>query len=244
MPTSPTAPAGVRTGRPGLLARAIGIVFSPRETFEHIAADPRWLGALLLIVGLMGAIGFVFMSTEVGQEAVLSKQLDSMEAWGMQITPELESQMEAGMARARYFSLFNGLFWAIVLLAEAGLIFVVFNAALGGTASFRQVFAVTVFASFIMLLQQLFSTPIAYARGSLDGATNAAVLLPMVDETGFVGRLLGAIDLFWIWWTVVLATGVAVLYRRRTEGILTAFAAIYAAVAVGIAAFLSMRAGS
>jgi hypothetical protein len=222
----------------------IGVVLSPRATFEEIVAVPNWLGALVVIVVLMGGIGYLFMSTEIGQEAVLAKQLDSMEAWGMQVTPELEAQMEAGMGRAKYFSLFNGLFWAIVMLAEAGLLFAIFNAAMGGTASFRQVFAVTVFASVIMVLQQLFSTPLAYARGSLDSATNLAVLFPMIDDTGLFGRFLGTIDLFWIWWTVVLAIGMGVLYKRRTQGILTAFLATYAVIAVAIAGFLTMRAGS
>lgn len=238
------APAGVSPARSGLLARAIGVVFSPGSTFEQIVADPKWLGALVLIVALMGGIGFAFMSTEIGQEAVLTKQLDSMEAWGMEVTPEVEARMEAGMSRARYFSLFNGLFWVLVLLAEAGLLFAIFNAVMGGTASFKQVFAVTVYASVIMVLQQVFSTPIAYARGTLDSATNLAVFFPMFDDTGFIGRFLGTIDLFWIWWTVVLAIGMAVLYKRRTQGILTAFLAIYGVIALAIAAIMSMRAGS
>jgi hypothetical protein len=131
-----------------------------------------------------------------------------------------------------------------MVLIEAGILYAVFNAAMGGTATFKQVFAVTTWASIIMVLQQLFSTPIAYARGSIDSATNVAVLLPMFDDTSFIARFLGTIDLFWIWWTVVLAIGMSVLYKRRTQGILTAFLVVYAVIAVAIAAFLTMRAGS
>lgn len=239
-----TSPAEASPARPGVAGRAFGIVFSPGATFEHIVADPKWFGALALIVLLMGGLGYAFMSTEVGQEAVLAKQFDSMEAWGMDVTPELEAQMAAGMDRGKYLSLLNGLFWAVLLLVEAGLLFAVFNAILGGTASFRQVFAVTVYASVIMLLQQLFATPIAYARGSLDSSTNLAVFFPMIDDTGFIGRFLGTIDLFWIWWTVVLAIGMAVLYKRRMQGILTGFLVVYAVVALAIAGIMSLRAGS
>jgi hypothetical protein len=241
MPTTAVG-SGSSPARPGVLARLVGVIFSPRETFEHIAADPKWLGALAVILVLMGAVSFAFMSTETGREAVLAKQMDGMEAFGMEITPEVEAQLERGLERSKYFSVFNGLFWAVVLVVVAAVMFGVFSA-MGGTASFKQVFAVTVYSSVITAVQQLFSTPIAYARGSLDSSTNLAVLLPMLDDTSFLARLLGAIDLFWIWWIVVLAIGLAVLYRRRTQPILTTFLGVYAVVAIAIAAFMASRNG-
>lgn len=242
MPTS-TVDSGPSPARPGLLARFVGVIFSPRETFEHIAADPRWLGALLLILALMGAISFAFMSTETGREAVLAKQMDSMEAFGMQITPEVEAQMERGMERGKYFSLFNGLFWAVLLAIVAGILFAVFNATMGGNATFRQVFAVTVYSTVITVVQQLFSTPIAYMRGSLDSATNLAVFLPMLDDTSFIARLLGMIDLFWIWWVVVLSIGLSVLYKRRTQPIALSLLGLYGVIAIAVAAFMASRNG-
>lgn len=238
MPTS-TVDAGSSPARPGVVARLVGVIFSPRAAFEHIVADPKWLAALVIILVAMGAISFIFMSTEVGREAVLAKQLDGMEAFGMQVTPEVEARLEQGMDRAKYFSLFNGLFWAVMLAVIAGVLFAVFNATLGGAATFKQVFAVTVYSSVITVVQQLFSTPLAYVRGSLDSSTNLAVLLPMLDDTSFLARLLGTIDLFWIWWFAVLAMGLAVLYRRRTQPILTAFLGIYALIAIGIAAVMT-----
>ncbi len=242
MPTS-LADTGPSPARSGVLARLIGIVFSPRATFEQVVAQPKWLGAMVIILLTMGVISFVFMSTEVGQEAVLAKQLDSMEAFGMEVTPEIESRLEQGIARVKYFGVLNGLAWGLLLAAIAGILFVVLNAALGGAASFKQVFAVTVYSSVITLVQQLFSTPIAYARGSLDSSTNLAVFFPMLDDTSFFARLLGTIDLFWIWWFVVLAIGLAVLYRRRTQPILTTFLGIYALIAIVIAAVMASRNG-
>lgn len=242
--TTPTVDRGTASARPGLPARALGVIFSPRSTFEHVAADPKWLGALVLICVVMGVISFAFLGTEVGREAMLAKQLDTMEAFGVQITPELESQIEQGLDRGRYFSLFNGLFWAVMMLISAGVLFAVFNAALGGSATFKQVFAVTVYSSFVIVLQQLFTMPLAYARGSLDSATNLAVFLPMLDDSSFVARLLGTIDVFWIWWLAVLAIGMGVLYRRRTQPILTGLLVVYGVIAVAIAVFQAMRAGN
>ena len=43
------------------------------------------------------------------------------------------------------------------------------------------------------------SAPLNYFAAVDGSATNLAVLLPMLDEQSFLGRLLGMIDLFWIW---------------------------------------------
>ena len=57
----------------------------------------------------------------------------------------------------------------------------------------------------------LFTGPLNYFRGSMSSATNLSVVLPMIDEHSFLGRLLGMIDLFMVWWVVVLAIGLACL---------------------------------
>jgi hypothetical protein len=54
-----------------------------------------------------------------------------------------------------------------------------------------------------------------------------------------MGKLAGTIDIFIIWWLVVLAIGLAVLYRRKTQPIATTLFGIYAVIAVGIAFFMS-----
>jgi hypothetical protein len=64
------------------------------------------------------------------------------------------------------------------------------------------------------------------------------VLLPMVDEKSFVGRLFGMADLFIIWWLIVLAIGLAVLYRRRTQPIAITLLGVYAVIALVFAAIM------
>ena len=52
------------------------------------------------------------------------------------------------------------------------------------------------------------------------------------------------IDLFIIWWLIVLAIGLAVLYRRRTQPIAMSLLAIYAVIAVIVAAIMSRLGGA
>jgi len=115
---------------------------------------------------------------------------------------------------------------------------------MGGDATYKQALAVVVHAGVISTLAQLFTAPLNYARGTLGSATNLGVLLPMIDEKSFLGRLAGTIDLFMVWYVVVLAMGLGVLYRRRTQPIAIALFVVYAVIAVGFAAIMSRLGGS
>jgi len=82
-----------------------------------------------------------------------------------------------------------------------------------------------------------------FFRGAVTSATNLAVLLPMVDPKSFVGRVMAMTDLFLIWWLLVLAIGLAVLYRRRTQPIAFTLYGVYAAGVLVIAAVMSAVGG-
>ena len=132
----------------------------------------------------------------------------------------------------------------LVTLVVAGIVFAIFNGGLGADATFRQVFAVVAFSGVVTGLRTLFSTPLNYARESLSNPTSLAAALPFffADNT-FGARLLGSIDLFFIWWVVSLAIGLGVLYKRRTAPIATTMLIVYGAIALTIAAVRSVLAG-
>jgi hypothetical protein len=241
--SSATTSTGSASAQPGLFSRFVGIILSPKATFEQVVAQPKWLGAALL-VGLAGAIivgGFMF--TPVGQSAWLDQAVSSSERMGRTVSDQQYAQMEKMAPFAGYFTIGYMLIGLpIMLLAAAGILFAVFNAVLGGTASFKQVYATVVHSAFIWVVGWIFVMPLNYARESMSSPTNLSVLVPMLDENAFLTRLLGSVDLFMVWWTVVLAIGMAVLYRRRTQPILMTFLGIYALIAIGIAAFFASRA--
>jgi hypothetical protein len=219
-----------------LAARIVGVIFSPRDTYAEVAARPRALGALVFVILVMGITAFVFLSTEVGQNALIDQQVRFMESFGQRIPDQVFAQMEASAGRARYFGAL-GILVSVPLLSAlfAGLALAIFNAVLGGDATFKQAFAIVAYSQIISALAQLFLTPLNYARESMSSAANLAIFLPMLDEGGFAARFLGIIDLFRIWWIVSLAIGLAVLYKRRTAPIAWAFLGAYAAIALVVA---------
>ena len=78
---SPTAPAAT-AGADHLLARLIGVIFSPQATFARIVARPRWVGALAVVTVVISLVTFAFLSTEAGQTAWLDQQVRQSEAFG------------------------------------------------------------------------------------------------------------------------------------------------------------------
>ena len=56
-------------------------------------------------------------------------------------------------------------------------------------------------------------------------------------------RLLGAVDIFVLWWVVLLAMGLGMLYRTRTLPIARWLFGAYAAGALALAATQALRGG-
>ena len=228
-----------------LVSRLVGVLFTPRQTFQGIVAAPRWLGMLLLIAIFMGLVTFLFLSTQVGRDAVLDQQVSAMEAFGVTVSDQMYAQLEGRLAYARYTGAASQLVaLPIVYLIMAGILFAIFNAAMGGDATFKQVYTVVVHSGAVSIVQQLFVMPLNYYRGSMNSPTNLAAMLPMLPEKSFLTYLLGTVDIFLIWWLIVLAIGLAVLYRRRTQPVAITLFAIYAVIALCIAGVRSWMGGS
>jgi Yip1 domain len=228
-----------------LAARLVGVIFSPGDTFHGIAARPRWLGALLAVLFVAAAANFILLSTEVGQQAQFDQQVQSTEAWGHTPTAAELDQMESMLPVMRYIALgFILVVVPVVTFALAGVLFGVFNAGLGGEASFKQVLAIVTHAGAISIIATLFTTPLNYARESLSSATNLGVFLPFLDEGSLPARFLGMIDLLLVWWVVVLGIGLAVLYKRRASPVVLSLLGTYVAIAAIIAAIMRAFAGS
>ena len=229
----------------GLAARVFGVLSSPRATYADVAAHPRWFGVLVVVLVATILPTAWFLSTEIGQRAVIDQQLQTVEAFGGTISDQQYQQMERMAPYSIYFAAVSQIVGLpLMTLIIAGVAFAIFNGALGADAAFRQVFAVVSFSAVVTGLRTLFSMPLNYATQSLSSPTTIAAVVPLFDDNTFGARLLGSIDLFLIWWVVNLAIGLAVLYKRRTAPIATTFLVLYGAIALTIAAVKSVLAGA
>ena len=226
-----------------LLARVIGVVTSPGATFKSVVAHPKWLGVLVLTTVVGAVFAALPMTTEGGQQAAIDTNVKTMEGLGVQVTDDMYAGMQRSASNMAYTT--GGSVLLIVplfALVLSGILFGIF-AITGGGATFKQVFTVYVHAAVISTLGGVFTGTINYFRQSMSSATNLSAMLPMLEEGTFVARLAGFVDLFVIWWLTVLAIGLAVLYRRKTQSVAIILFSIYAVIALAIAGVMSMVAG-
>jgi hypothetical protein len=153
-------------------------------------------------------------------------------------------QMEKGASRLPYTTGIGAfVFIPIVSLLFSGILFAIFNAALGGEASFKQVYSVYMHSGVIGVVSAAVSGTVNYFSGHAGSVANLGALLPMLAEKSFVANLLGTIDIFIVWSVIVLAIGLGVLYKRRTQPIAISLLSIYAVIALVIA-FVKSRGGA
>jgi hypothetical protein len=220
----------------GLASRIVNVILSPAQAYAAVAARPRVLGVLSVVIVVMMAAQFTFLSTEVGQAAALNQQIDAMKAFGVTVTDEMVQQLESRMAYAPITgSLSLLVFIPLFAAAIAGLLMAIFTVISGGGATYKQVLAVVSHSNVIGALQLLFSLPIAYAREEAVSPSQLAVFFPNLDETGFFYKLLSSIDLFHIWSVISLSIGMAVLYKRRTGGAAAVLFAVYFVIVLIVA---------
>ena len=239
------APAVSGTAAKGFPARILGVIFTPRAAYADVAARPAWLGAMLVVLVLTGGSTFAFLSTEIGKNAMLDQQRQTMESFGVKLNEQAMQRMEEGAARAPYFAVVSqAVFLPVAALAVAGIALAVFNAVLGGDARFKQVYAIVVFSGVILALGAIFVLPLDYARETMSSPTTLSVFLPFLEENSFLARFLGSIDLIRVWWFVSLSIGLAVLYKKRTGPIAVTLLVVYAVIALVVAAIQSALSGA
>jgi hypothetical protein len=227
---------------PGLFARVIGVITSPGETFAHVVRTPKVAGMLFLICLATALSQGLPQFTESGRAAALEMQVQQAERWtGQPVSDEAYAAMQQQSQFGAYLALIGAfVFVPFASVIMTAIFWAVFNTILGGTASFKHVMAVLVHSQVISTLSAVVAAPIMYARGqmSASGIANLGALIPL-DETSYLAKFFGMIDLFVIWWLVVLAIGLATLYKRTTTGVATGLLVTYAVIALIAAYFLA-----
>ena len=236
-----TADAAGSTSAPkSLVARIFGVLTSPKATFQSVVLAPKWFGVLVCTTFAVAIFTTLPLTTEAGRQAAIDKQVTQMQSFGVQVNDEMYNRMEKQSAIMPYTTAGSIVVVSpIIVTIFAGILFAIFNAALGGEASFKQVFTVVSHAGVVSSLGAVFGGLVNYFRQRMDSVTNLGSLFPMLSEKSFVANFLGAIDVFVVWWLLVLAMGLAVLYRRRTQPIAITLFVVYGVIALGIAAFRS-----
>src|SRR5205085_6647681 len=118
-----------------LAARFFGIITSPKETYRSVVAHPAWFGMLALICAVMAILVGGYLFTKVGQQAWLDAATTS--SFSGPASEQQYAAMEKFAPYVGYIAVVQMLLGVpLMMLITAGILFAVFNAALGGTATF------------------------------------------------------------------------------------------------------------
>jgi hypothetical protein len=181
----------------------------------------------------MFAAGAALLGTAVGRQALVDQLERTALAFGQDVDDAQYERFEAvsgnGAAYAAMRAIATG---PVLAIGAAAIIAGIFSGLLGGTATYRQALAVTAHAGVVLALREVAAAPVGYVRETLGSPATLTMFAPMLDEASPAARLFGAIDLFVVWWLIVLAVGVSQLYGRPLRATAVAFVGAYIGVAV------------
>ena len=193
---------------PSLPARIAQVFFSPAALFDKLKARPAWIGALVTIV-VVSLIVQILFPEELLRQLVMEQLGDNPE----------QAQIDAAMRLAGIFRYVGPVvFTPILAVVLAGLVLLIWNLILGGEASFAQTMSISTHTLFIPTLGGLLTVPLMIAAGDATVALSLDLLLPGLDEEGFLYGFLHGLNLFSIWAAVVLGIGVSRLYPKASAG--------------------------
>jgi hypothetical protein len=223
-------------------ARVLGILRRPRLTLQEVVSHPHW-GSLLAVLTLVTvAAGALVSATEVGQLALVDQWERTALAFGQPVNDaryaDLQAWSRLGPAVAAGNALLAG---PGVALVVSVLLFTWLRArgTAVGRVSYSQVLAVVVHAGVVPAVGRLVAAPLVYARETTASATTIGAWFPSFDEASPVARFLGALDLFTLWWAVVLGIGVAVLSGGRARTSAAWLVSAYVGIALVLAAVMA-----
>jgi hypothetical protein len=224
------------------MRRVVGVLMHPRQTMAAVVHDPSFITVWIVVLLVVAASGVSILSTAVGQQALVDERVRTTEMIGGRVDDAAYADWLAHPPISAYFASGGRLLVTppvtlIVALALVGL-----AAFEGAGVSFVVALAIVVHATTVLALQQVIAVPAHLVRESLGSPTSLAALMPTGEDGTWLARLLGSIDVFGVWWIVLLAIGLAAATGRSTLHWLVRLGAAYlviAAVVAGAVAVLS-----
>jgi hypothetical protein len=216
--------------------RFIGMLTSPKATFESVVSFPRWFGMWLVTTALFWAAFATFMLSSVGHELIVTEMMKQPNAQADQVE-RIATFVQYGYALAApVMSIVGTMLISGVLMG--------FFAITGGTASFKQVLAVVTHGGVVSTVLGVINMVLNLVRGSGTNLTSLAGIGQAFEENSFIAGFLNTVDLTTFVWLFVLSIGLAVLYRRRTQSIFITFVAVHVVISLAAGALKVAFGGS
>lgn len=228
----------------GLVARMYGVIRRPRATFVSVLQTPSCAAVLIVTTAITFVCSFGFLSTGIGRQALVDQWERTAAAFGQTVNDaayaQMEDRAEHGGIEVVYAAGTAIGYGPLLAFVVAGLLFV----ALRPRRPFVELLTIAAYSGVILTLRQVVSTPLYYIQESIASPTTLVRVFGGLDEASSAARFLGVIDLFVVWYIVVLAIGVSVASKRPTRRLALAFTGAYVVLALLTALVMAMSGAS
>lgn len=196
---------------PNLAVRVYQVFVSPGKLFDALRRQPRWLGALLLVVGI-ALLSSVLIPSDIVTESMRQQMLRTR--------PDAPAEaIQRGLAVARIVRFVGPVvIMPLVIVVVSAIFFLIYEMGMGGEAGFRSVFAATTHTMLIPIIGGLATLPVVIKARDLQATLTLDLLAPGLDQAGYAYRFLHGIGFFGVWAAVVLGVALSRIYPKRSAG--------------------------
>jgi hypothetical protein len=203
--------------------RIIGVLFSPKATFEDIARKPSWL-LPVLISTILGIVSTVVLNQRMNWREYVFQQIDKSPRAAQLSADQKQQQAETSAKVTVYVVYAIGIMGSVMFaLVVGGVMMLAYNVLAGAGATFAQSFGIAAHT----LVTGIVTTPVFLLilflkpPGTLDPenpiASNLAAFLPD-DSAKWLITLCKSLDIFTIWTLILLAIGFAAVNPKKLKG--------------------------
>lgn len=197
-----------------------GMIFSPGEQFERMRERPIIWWPLILVTILMTAVA-VLTALGTDYSAVPGMEMSAEDQEMMKIFGAVGAGVAGFFGTPISFLIFGLILWGIAKIAKSNV-------------TFKQMFSLMIFISFITMIGQLLNQLIILAIAG-DPTILLTSLNSFVGATGILGAVLGTIEVFSIWYYILLALGL-IKVAMLSKPVALTITIIFFAIGIGIAA--------
>ena len=246
-----TIPAAVPEAQASIspVGRLIGVLFSPKATFEDIVRKPTWALPLIIMV-ILGGLAGIFINMKMDWREYIAQQIEKSPR-AANMSPEQKQQQIEGGAKFAPISTYiiAPLAPGLMLLVVALVMWGAYNLLGGANTDYKTSLAIVAHSYVPTYLSSLLFFLIVFLKppGSLNVdnpiATNLAAFLPE-DTPKWLDALGKNLDVFLLWALVLIGIGFAFTNPRKLKGgksftIVFGVFAAYVVLRVGLAFIMS-----
>jgi hypothetical protein len=201
-------------GSKNLIRDFFGIIFDPVKTFHNVLAAKYWIGILLVILLISVVLEQIYHPVII--ETTIARMTEKAGENAQALQGIIGFYNNPAISRPA--------FALVTAIAQVGFIFIwtvlcffVGSVVFGGTSKFKGVWIISCWSWIIALLQGIINTPLILATRTPEAGLN----LGLIFSENLIGvklhKMMAVIDLFSIWYFIVLGIGLSILYKFSTK---------------------------